>query len=95
MSAAETIGIVRDSVVLVLLVVAILSMLLIYIKVSAFLSLARRTVQSAEDILTTISERVVTPAASRSGAAFRAGRIARLLFRLLRRRSKGEASDGQ
>jgi hypothetical protein len=86
---------VRDIVLLVLLVVAILLMLFIFIKVSAVLRIARQTIQDAEEILTTISERVVSPAASRARPAMQAGKIAGFLFRLLRRRSKGEASDGQ
>ena len=95
MSVAEIIAMVRDIVILVMLVISILVLLFVFLKISALLNSARRTLESAEDVVTTISERIVRPAASGSGTAFRLGKVAAFMSGLFgrRKRKKEEEKD--
>ena len=76
MSVAETIAIIRDIVILVILVIGILVMLFLFLKVSTLLNSVRRTLEDTENVVSTISDRIVRPATSGSGTAFRLGKAA-------------------
>ena len=82
---------IRDIVLLVLLVVMTLAVLIIYVKVAKVLDLAKRTLEDVESIVSTVSEKVVAPAAAGSGVAFGAGKVA--AFLLGARRSKKKDKD--
>ena len=92
---AEIVGLIRDIAFLLLVVVAILVPLLLYRKINAVLGSARRTVQNAEDIVSTVSNRVVGPAAAGSGLAFGAGKAVSFLLGLTRRRRRGGKDNGE
>jgi len=97
---AEIIGIVRDVAFLLLLVIAILALLIIYRKVSKVLDSAKRIIEGAEDIVTTVANKVVAPAAAGSGLAFGTGKAAAFLLGLTRRKKsnrkrKGGRNDGE
>ena len=93
MSTADWIAMIRDIVLLVLLAVTFLAVLALYFKISSVLGTARRTLKAAEDIVTTVSESVVGPAAAGSGVAFGAGKAMAFLFGLSKRK-KGRKDDG-
>ena len=71
MDAAEIIAMVRDIALLVMLVVTTLAVIIIYFKVSKVLNSAKRTLESVEGIISTISEKLVAPAAAGSGSGVR------------------------
>ena len=80
MDAAEIIAMVRDIALLVMLVVTTLAVIIIYFKVSKVLNSAKRTLESVEGIVSTVSEKLVAPAAAGSGLAFGVGKLASFLF---------------
>ena len=84
---------IRDIVLLALLGVTLLAVLFLYFKISSILGSAKRTLKAAEDIVTTVSESVVGPAAAGSGVAFGAGKAMAFLFGLSKRK-KGGKDDG-
>ena len=91
---AEWIGIVRDGAFLFLIVVAVLLVLMLYQKVSKVLDSAKRTIKSAEEIVTTVSGKMVKPVAVGSGAAFGLGKMAAFVLGFSkRRRNKGRSRD--
>ena len=94
---AEIVGLIRDIVFLLLVVVALVVVLALFRKVTGVLGSAKRTMQDAEDIVSTISRRVVGPAAAGSGVAFGAGKAISFLLGLTRRRRrrKGGTSNGE
>jgi len=94
LSTAEWIAMIRDVVFLVLLGVTLLAILTLYSKISSILSSAKRTLKAAEDIATTVSDRMVGPAAAGSGVAFGAGKAMAFLFGLSNRKKKGGKDDG-
>ena len=83
----------RDIVFLVLLSVSLIVVLVLFLKVLSVLKSAKRTIGAAEEIITTVSENVVGPAAAGSGVAFGAGKAMAFLFGLKKRR-KGAKDDG-
>ena len=72
---AEWVGLVRDVVLLVVLLAILLAILLVYRKLSGVLGPARRIVQGAEDIITTVANGMTGPAAAGSKAVFRTGKV--------------------
>ena len=84
---------IRDIVFLVLLVVMTLVVLIIYMKVTKVLDLAKRTLQDVENIVSTVSEKVVAPATAGSGIAFGAGKMAAFLFGASRKRRKKDKDE--
>ena len=93
MSTSDWIAMIRDIVLLALLGVTLLAVLFLYFKISSILGSAKRTLKAAEDIVTTVSESVVGPAAAGSGVAFGAGKAMAFLFGLSKRK-KGGKDDG-
>lgn len=90
--AAEIIGIVRDALLILLLAAALVLMLRVWGKVSSVLDSTKRTIKGAESIFTTVSSKVVGPAAAGSGVAFGAGKVLAFLtgFAKRRRRDGGD-----
>ena len=80
MDAAEIIAMIRDIALLVMIVVVTLAVIIIYVKVSKILNTAKRTLESIEGIISTVSEKLVAPAAAGSGLAFGVGKLAAFLF---------------
>ena len=93
---AETVGVIRDFVLIVIFLLAIIVLLVLYKKIAGVLDSAKRTLKSAEDVAAAVSEKVVGPAASGSGLAFGAGKLVGFVLGLSgKRRRKGGKSDGQ
>ena len=65
---ATIVGLARDVILLLLLTVALIALLVIAKKVTGLLSTVKETAEKAQDMLETVSEKVVTPAASNPGA---------------------------
>ena len=85
----------RDIAFLVLLVLLIVAALVLFLKVSAVLDSAKRSLKNVEDVVSTVSDKVVRPAAAGSRVASGAGKAAAFLLGLARRRRKGDSSDGE
>ena len=81
MDTAEIIAMIRDIAFLVMLVITTLAVIIIYFKLSSVLNSAKRTLESVEGIVSTVSEKLVAPAAAGSGLAFGLGKLAAFLFR--------------
>ena len=86
---AEIIGIVRDVLFILLLAGALVFMLLVWRKVTSVLDSTKRAIKGAEDIFTTVSSKVVGPAAAGSGVAFGAGKIAAFVMGFAKKRRRG------
>ena len=59
-------------------------------KVSRVLGSAKRTLEDTQSIVSTVSKKVVGPAAAGSGVAFGVGRLVKFLLRRSRRDSRGK-----
>ena len=95
MGAAETIEVVRDFLLIFVFLSALIVMLLSYRKVSTILDSAKRTMVSVEEVAETVSSRIVGPAASGSGVAFGAGKVAAFFLGLRgRKKERGKGGDG-
>ncbi len=80
MDAAGITAMIRDIALLVMLVITTLAVIIIYFKLSSVLKTAKRTLESVEGIVSTVSEKLVAPAAAGSGLAFGLGKLAAFLF---------------
>jgi len=80
LSISESIAIARDIAVLVLLVVTTFAVLIVYSKASKLLDSAKRTAKDVEDVLSTVSSKVVGTAAAGSGMAFGAWKLVDFLL---------------
>ena len=87
------VGLARDILLLLLLLVTLLAVLFTYRKISRVFGAANRIIKETEEIVSTVSGKIVKPATSGSGVAFGVGKIAAFLFGL--RRRKGESDDGK
>lgn len=94
MSFAETIAVIRDIAFLVLLIVATLAIVLLFLKASAVLGSAKRTFKDAEDVVSTVTGRIMGPAMASSGAAFGVGKALAFVLGLRRKRQRGK-NDGK
>ena len=90
---AVYVGLARDILLLLLLLVTLLVVLLTYRKISRVFRAANRIVRETEEIVSSVSGKIVKPAAAGSGVAFGVGKIAAFLFGL--RRKKGGSDDGK
>jgi len=91
MDAAETVAMIRDIVFLVTLVITTLAVLIISWKVVKVLNRLKSTLDDVESIVSTVSEKLVVPAAAGSGIAFGVGKVAAFLAGA--RRSKKKDKD--
>ena len=90
---AVYVGLVRDILLLLLLLVLLLVVFFTYRKVSRVFRSANRIIRDTEEIVSSVSGKIVRPAAAGSGIAFGVGKIAAFLFGF--RRKKGESDDGE
>jgi len=90
---AVYVGLVRDILLLLLLLVLLLVVFFTYRKVSRVFRSANRIIRDTEEIVSSVSGKIVRPAAAGSGIAFGVGKIAAFLFGL--RRKKGGSDDGE
>jgi hypothetical protein len=90
-TTATIIGMIRDIVLLLLLVVLLVAVFLILKKVSAILNSVKRTSEKVQDVVTTVSDRLVGPATAGSGVAFGLGKLV-AFARGASRKNKGERS---
>ena len=92
----EIVGVIRDIAFLLVLVVTLLAVVILFRKGSTVLDSARRTLEDAEDIVSTVAGKVVRPAVASSGIAFGAGKVVSFLLGLSRkRRKRGGRSNGE
>ena len=95
---AELIAMIRDIAFLVLILVVILVVLALFFKVMGLINSVKRTTKEAEEIITTVADKVVGRAVAGSGVAFGAGKAAAFLFGLKgkrkKKKGKGEDEDG-
>ena len=87
------VGLARDILLLLLLLVTLLVVLFTYRKISRVFRAANRIVKETEEIVSAVSGKIVKPAASGSGVAFGVGKIAAFLYGLIRR--KRGSDDGE
>ncbi len=95
--AAEIIAVIRDIAFIVLLLVMLVAVLVVVVlvrKVSSVVNSAKRTAKGVEDMMSTVSGSVVTPAAAGSGVAVGAGKILAFILGLTRRKKKQGGSNG-
>ncbi len=90
---AVYVGLVRDILLLLLLLVLLLVVFFTYRKISRVFRSANRIIRDTEEIVSSVSGKIVRPAAAGSGIAFGVGKIAAFLFGL--RRKKGGSDDGE
>jgi hypothetical protein len=89
---AEVVALVRDVLLIVVLVLATMTLLVVFWKVSGVLSSARRTMKNVEDVAEAVSSRIIGPAAAGSGVAFGAGKLAAFFMGFSKKRN-GEGED--
>ena len=95
-TAAQIIGIIRDVVLIVILLLAMVALLVSFRKISAALNSLGRTVKNVQEVSDALSEKIVGPATAGSGVAFRTGKLAAFFLGLTRRsRRKGGTDDGE
>ena len=90
---AVYVGLARDILLLLLLLVTLMVVFFTYRKVSRVFRSANRIIRDTEEIVSSVSGKIVRPAAAGSGIAFGVGKIAAFLFGL--RRKKGGSDDGE
>ncbi len=91
---AEIVAVVRDSLLIVLLILALATVLLTFRKLSSLLDSVNRTVKNAEEVSEAISSHIVEPASSGSGVAFGVGKVAAFIMGL-RRKKKNKEQGGE
>ena len=85
---AAIVGLVRDVVLLVLLTVALIALIVVFSKASQILSALKSTVDTLQETVNMVSEKVVEPAASNVDTARRLGGIAGFALGIFQRRKK-------
>ena len=92
-AVALYVGLARDILLLLLLLVTLFAVLFTYRKISRVFGSVNRIVKDTEEIVSSVSGNIVRPAAAGSGFAFGLGKVAAFLFGL-RRRKRG-SDDGE
>ena len=87
------VGLARDILLLLLLFVTLVVVFFTYRKISRVFGSVNRIVRETEEIVSSVTGKIVRPAAAGSGVAFGVGKIAAFLFGL-RRRKRG-SDDGE
>ena len=85
---AAIVGLVRDVVLLVLLTVALVALIIVFSKARQILITIKSTVDTLQETVTMVSEKVVEPAASNMGTARRLGGVAGFALGMFRKRKK-------
>ena len=71
---ADIIGIVRDVLLVLIVLVAIILLVALYRKLSAVLESAKRTAASVDEMVETVSDKIVRPATAGSDVAYGLGK---------------------
>ena len=90
---AVYVGLARDILLLLLLLVTLMAVFFTYRKISRVFRSANRIIRNTEEIVSSVSGNIVRPAAAGSGVAFGVGKVAAFLFGF--RRKKGGSDDGE
>ena len=85
---AAIVGLVRDVVLLVLLTVALVALIIVFSKARQILITLKSIVDTLQETVTMVSEKVVEPAASNMGTARRLGGVAGFALGMFRKRKK-------
>ena len=86
---ADVTGIVRDILLILIVLVSLFILVGVYRKLSAVLESAKRTAASVDEMVETVSERIVGPATAGSGVGLRTGQGDGVFFREEIQDSKG------
>ena len=96
MDFAESVGLARDILLIVLLALTTLALVIVLWKVSGLLNSIRRTAGNVEEIVEAVSSRIAAPAAAGSGVAFGVGKLAAFFLGFSKKRNgKGGKNDGK
>ena len=87
---ADIIGIVRDVFLVLIVLVCLFVLVALYRKLSAVLESAKRAVDSVDEVVGTVSEKIVGPAAAGSDVAFGLGKAMAFFSGLRSKNSKGD-----
>ena len=86
----------RDVLLFILLLALLVGALIVMRKVAALLSDAQKVVANTREMVETLTENVVQPAASNSGVAYGAGKVGAFILGLRRnKRKKGGNENGK
>ncbi len=86
----------RDVLLFILLLALLVGALIVMRKVAALLSDAQKVVANTREMVETLTENVVQPAASNSGVAYGAGKVGAFILGLRRnKRKKGGNDNGK
>ena len=95
-NVALIIAMARDILLFVLLLALLVGALIVIKKLSALINEAQKVVTNTREIIETLTENVVEPAASNSGMAYGAGKVGAFLLGLRRnKRRKGDEDNGK
>lgn len=90
--AANTISIIRDVALIVILLLATTILLFLYVRISKALNSAARTAGNLADIVDALSNKIIAPAAAGSRLAFGAGKLAAFMAGFSK---NGKAKEGE
>ncbi len=98
---SETLAIIRDVSIIVFVgavslitLAAAFGLFLLYRKVSPVIDSVKKTAKNAEDISTSISQKLVKPSVARSAFAFGAGKLLSFITGVSRRKGGGGKKNG-
>ena len=93
---ALIIAMARDILLFVLLLALLVGALIVIKKLSALINEAQKVVTNTREMIETLTENVVEPAASNSGVAYGAGKVGAFILGLRKnKRRKGDNDNGK
>ena len=93
---ALILGMARDALLFLLLLVLLVGALIVVRKISDLLNEVHKVVADTRKMVETLTENVVEPAASNSGVAYGAGKVGAFILGLRRnKRKKGDKDNGK
>jgi type II secretory pathway component PulF len=98
LSVVTNVALIVGLVIEVAFLLLVLMAIAVVWKVSQVVSSAKRTIEDTQHIVSTVSDKVVRPAAAGSGVVFGVGRLLRFLLRRSnrdKRRTKGGRNNGE
>ena len=94
-SAAQIIGVIRDLVLIVILLLAMVVLLVSYTKLSALFDSIGRTAKGVQEVSDVLSDKIVGPATTGSSIAFGTGKLAAFFLGLTKKlRREGGMGNG-
>ena len=91
---AEVVGIVRDVLLILVFLLAILILFVMWRKISSVLGSVSGTLRNVEEVADAVSSRFVKPAAAGSGIAFGIGKAAAFVRGMSGKKKRGGKGDG-